>query len=44
MNPIFQLSEEYRERIKRRNKIRLKIIAVCSVLVVIGLLVVRIIA
>lgn len=30
MNPIFQLSEEYRERVKRRNKIRLKIVAVLS--------------
>ncbi|MDO4944955.1 MAG: hypothetical protein Q4E74_07120 [Ruminococcus sp.] len=44
MNLIFQLSEEYRNRVKRRNKVRLKIAAVCFVLVIIGLLIVRIIA
>ncbi len=43
MNLDFQLSEEYKDRIKRRNKIRLKIAAVCFVLVIIGCLVVRII-
>jgi len=43
MNPIFQLSEEYRERVKRRNKIRLKIVAVCFALAIIGCIVLRII-
>jgi|GEM_PF-4671778 len=37
------LSEEYKERIRRRNKIRAKIVAVCVILVVIGLIFVRII-
>ena len=38
-----KLSEEYKERIRQRNKIRAKIDAVCMVLVVIGLIIVRII-
>lgn len=38
-----QLSEEYKERIRRRNKIRAKICAVCIILVVIGLILIRII-
>lgn len=43
MNLNFQLSEEYKDRIKRRNRIRLKIAAVCLALAVIGCLLVRII-
>ncbi len=38
-----KLSEEYKERIRQRNKIRAKIIGVCMVLVVVGLIIVRII-
>lgn len=38
-----KLSEEYKERIRQRNKIRAKIGAACMVLVVIGLIIVRII-
>lgn len=38
-----KLSEEYKERIRQRNKIRAKICAVGMVLVVIGLIIARII-
>ncbi len=38
-----QLSEEYKERIRRRNKIRAKIIAVCAFAVVIGIIIVKVI-
>lgn len=38
-----KLSEEYKERIRQKNKIRAKIIGIGMVLVVIGLIVARII-
>lgn len=38
-----KLGEEYKERIRHRNKIRMKIVLACLVLVVIGLIIVRII-
>ncbi len=40
---MIQLSEEYKRRIRRRNKVRAVICAVCLALVVIGLIVVNII-
>ncbi len=39
----FQLSEETKERIKRRNGIRGKIAAVCGILAVLGIIIVRVI-
>ncbi|HEZ7985569.1 MAG TPA: hypothetical protein RWO09_01380 [Ruminococcus sp.] len=39
----FQLSDEAKERIKKRNSIRGKIAAVCGILTVIGIIIVRII-
>lgn len=39
----FKLSNEYKDKIKRRNQIRLKIAAVCIILVVLGCVLVRII-
>ncbi|WP_294406454.1 hypothetical protein [uncultured Ruminococcus sp.] len=40
----FQLSEEYKDKIRRRNRFRLKAAAVFLVLAVIGCVVVRIIS
>lgn len=40
----FQLSDETKERIKNRNRIRGKIAAVCGVLAVIGIIIVRVIS
>ncbi len=40
----FQLSDEARERIKKRNSIREKIAAVCGVFAVIGIIIVRVIS
>lgn len=39
-----QLSDEYKERLRKRNRIKGKLAAICGALAVIGLIIVRIIS